>query len=224
MKPGTLPTFMNDTTRVDATKSVAPTAARSTDGWAAGERPSAQVLNYLFGWISEWLDWVNAVDLGTEALANLTLTAADMKHGSRTYNVGPGGGIQKASGTIANDFNLAGDAIVDNAFYWSSSTTAAQMIFNIETKVGDRLTEVVGKVSGTAAGFIKMAVFKGDNAGACTQLGTDQSRAAAGAGDLTVTGLTEVIAANEFIYVAFWVDAGDTDRRVYGIQYKKDRV
>ena len=85
--------------------------------------------------------------------------------------------------------------------------------------VGARIEEVHATVRGNAGGILTMSVHRSD-VGGVTDLGSDDTTAAATDQGLSVTGMTEIVEIGESYYIKFKSDTLDLGYRIYEIRVK----
>src|SRR5689334_2600334 len=100
-KPTTKLSWITTPNMSEPTIITAPSTARKAAGWAKREVLPHGILNFLFGWISRWIDYLDAQAF--EGTVTLTDTPA-VKHADRTMVLGPASAQAKLTGTLANDF------------------------------------------------------------------------------------------------------------------------
>lgn len=141
--------------------------------------------------------------------------------------------ISATSGQRAfpNNSTFTADAAfskTDIAWFSASGTAGGDKAFiPLDLHVGERIKSVkmYGATGGTTSGWTLKVWKKSMTVAAASQLGTTQSTSGAGAGDdnLSVTGLTEVVAAGTQYY-AEWSTSGTgtSTRRCYGVELTYD--
>lgn len=232
-KPATLPRWLDDTTAADATIIVEPTEGKKTAGWVPLGKLPAQLTNWLFRWIylwCKWLDeyeatahtWTAAQDFTTVNASGVVATSVettegDIEHGDAELV------IPAAAANPISGWALTGGGLSDaTQSRWVAPGSAADLVFAVPLKKGDRIKTVKGFVYGDVAGLVSMILGK-SGAGAFSQIGsTQQSSAAATAQTLTLASLTELVQENTAYAVAFTSPAAGTPA-VYRVEVTYDR-
>jgi len=221
-KPSVLPRHA-DTVSGDTDYVVEPTSGFKDVGYAVGDKPTAQVLNWILYTIYSWLLYLSDQVFTGTVQADAFITAeADARHGERTVNIPASAAFVMGTTadahwyhTLATPFHLA-----------ASATNPSYAFFPLPCAVGDRIKSVSARVRGVSGGQISLKLFSADTDGALTQIGSTQTSGTSGTDEtLTVGSLTTTCAANT-TYVLELSKVGTTavTPRVYRGSVTFDRV
>lgn len=145
--------------------------------------------------------------------ASFSIADADVKHGSRVVYYAAATG--QPTGTSA----FSGGT----SQFWQGAAAGDTVNLGLDQAVNERVTQisVYGRANGTTAWSFK-AYTVNLSTGVVTQLGATQtSGTAAAIQKLSITGLTQTIAADTLLVVE-WT-AGASGNRVYGVEVTFDK-
>ncbi len=151
----------NDLAEGDTDYNVEPAGALKNTGWAVGEKPGSQHMNWLFNLIYRWIVWLTSrVDLHTTA----RLTFIDGK-----------GATQNGS-----DWTLSGNAAS------ATVATPGDLQYDLRFKEGEVVSEVVLRVQTQVAtlGAMRARLIRVNDDGSQTTMATTTSAASGALQDL----------------------------------------
>jgi hypothetical protein len=113
-KPSSLPRWA-DTVTGDTSRVVNPPNAKKDVGWAVGERPAAQYMNWLLNNVYDWLKWLDD-NIGTDIAATAWHWTADHQwDGDALWNT------PAADWTVYPDATFKGDVSTDETYHFGGS-------------------------------------------------------------------------------------------------------
>jgi hypothetical protein len=218
-KPTSLPrwasTVTGDTTRVQA-----PTSGRQDVGWAPGERPPAQHLNWLLNIIYQWLAYLNG--LAGEAI---TWTAAHVFSSTVSFPGGIIGAITFNTAPTAPDYHISsarsriihpakGELITGvwipfNGGMTSVDADSASVILPLDVEYGEVMTVYVALLQTNAVAGGTARLYRVNAAGTVVLVSSVDIPSSAGSWALAVVTDHAIVADQAYsLTVSFAAGAG----------------
>jgi hypothetical protein len=226
-----------------------PGVTLRTNGYDPTNRLRAQHLNFIYKLLTDWIKYLSDqvfagdvevtnnlivdndigatgdVNAGGDSLIGGTLTAthvvtgdADVKHNSRTVVLSGPNFLPKRPSANASSLVDAGVVAA-----WGSLATETWLGGLAGLQVGERILGAKVRVKDSGSSTMTFKLWK-STYGAATQLGATQTSGGAGVDqELSISGLTEVVAAGTMYYIEV-ACTGVITHTFYGGQYTVDRV